>query len=328
MAATVQSKEASSFPKDEPQSSRPVPKPLEEGKQGGGAIVALWILVIAPFVAGAGVVALLAVYGWFSWLDLVILAVGYVIAGLGGTMGLHRYFTHGSFKAKRPLRIALAIAGSMAVEGRVDQWVADHRRHHQYTDREGDPHSPWRFGTTAWAVAKGLVYAHVGWLFKRDMTNRKRFAPDLLADRDISRISNWFGPIAIASFVLPTLIGFAVSGTWQGALSALLWGGFIRVGLLHHVTWAINSVCHVYGERPFKAPDGDKATNFWPLAILSFGESWHNLHHADPTSARHGVLPGQIDITARAIWLCEKLGWVSNVKWPQPERLETKRIRV
>jgi stearoyl-CoA desaturase (delta-9 desaturase) len=250
----------------------------------------------------------------------------YIVGGIGIGTGFHRYLTHGSFKAVRPLRIALALAGSLAIEGSPTQWVADHRRHHAFSDREGDPHSPWRFGESFWGLTKGLLYAHVGWLFHRDLSNPARFAPDLVADKDIQRIDKAFPWIVTASAALPAVIGGLVTWSWQGALAGFFWAGLVRIAVLHHVTWSINSVCHVYGERPFETRDGDKASNFWPLAILSFGESWHNLHHADPTCARHGVDKGQVDINARVIWMFEKLGWATNVRWPKADRLDAKRL--
>jgi stearoyl-CoA desaturase (delta-9 desaturase) len=301
------------------------PKPLTEGKQSVGILIALWAFMILPFVAV--VVAVPVAWGWgLSWLDVVMGGVMYVIGGVGIGVGFHRHLTHSSFKAKRPLRIALTIAGSLAIEGGPTQWVADHRRHHAFSDREGDPHSPWRYGETVWGLTKGLLYAHVGWLFSRKMSNRERFAPDLLADRDIQRIDRQFSTVVVASVLLPAAIGGFATWSWQGALSGFFWAGLVRIALLHHVTWSINSICHVYGERPFETRDGDKASNFWPLAIPSFGESWHNLHHADPTCARHGVEKGQIDINARLIWIFEKLGWVSDVRWPKQDRLEAKRL--
>ncbi|HEX6499367.1 MAG TPA: acyl-CoA desaturase [Micromonosporaceae bacterium] len=301
----------------------PAAKPLTDGRQSTGILIALWAFVIVPFVALIVAVPV-AWGGWLSWTDVAIATVMYVVSGLGVTVGFHRYLTHGSFKAKRWLRVALAVAGSLSVEGAPTQWVADHRRHHAFSDVEGDPHSPWRYGTSLGGLTKGMFYAHVGWLFQREMSNRSRFAPDLVADRDIQRVDKLFGLIVIASVALPTLAGGLISWSWQGALTAFFWGGLVRIALLHHVTWAINSVCHVVGERPFETREGDRAANFWPLAILSFGESWHNLHHADPTCARHGVLRGQIDATARTIWIFEKLGWVSNVRWPKPERVAAK----
>ncbi|WP_433214542.1 acyl-CoA desaturase [Dactylosporangium sp. CS-047395] len=301
------------------------PKPLTEGKQSPGIVVALWGFVILPFV---GLIAAVPIaWGWgLSWLDVAIGTVFYVIGGLGIGTGFHRYLTHGSFKANRGLKIALTIAGSTAIEGNPTQWVADHRRHHAFSDREGDPHSPWRFGESFGGLVKGLFYAHVGWLFFRELSNRERFAPDLMADKDIQRIDKAFPLIVTLSATLPAIIAGLVTWSWQGALSAFFWAGLVRIGLLHHVTWSINSICHVYGERPFETRDGDKASNFWPLAILSFGESWHNLHHADPTCARHGVDKGQIDINARLIWIFEKLGWATNVRWPKRDRLDAKRV--
>jgi stearoyl-CoA desaturase (Delta-9 desaturase) len=301
------------------------PKPLTEGKQGPGILVALWAFVVLPFVAL--IAAVPVAWGWgLSWLDVAMGLVMYVIGGLGIGTGFHRYLTHGSFKATRWLRIVLTVAGSTAIEGEPTQWVADHRRHHAFSDREGDPHSPWRYGESIWGLTKGLAYAHVGWLFHRELSNRERFAPDLVADKDMQRLDRLFVPIVVASVGLPGLIGGLATWSWQGALSGLFWAGLVRIAVLHHVTWSINSICHVYGERPFETRDGDKASNFWPLAILSFGESWHNLHHADPTCARHGVDKGQIDINARLIWIFEKFGWASDVRWPKADRLDGKRL--
>lgn len=301
------------------------PKPLTSGKQAPGFMVALWAFVVIPFIAVLAAVPL-AWGGWLSWTDVAIFAVFYVVSGLGITVGFHRYFTHGSFKAKRWLRVTLAIAGSLATEGNITQWVADHRRHHAFSDVEGDPHSPWRFGASVWGLTKGLFFAHVGWMFYRELSNRERFAPDLLADRDIRRVDRLFPLLVLTTLVAPAIAGGLITWSWQGALTAFFWAGLVRVALLHHVTWAINSVCHVVGERPFEMRAGDKAANFWPLALLSFGESWHNLHHADPTCARHGVLRGQIDISARTIWLLEKTGAAYAVRWPKPERIAAKMV--
>jgi stearoyl-CoA desaturase (delta-9 desaturase) len=299
------------------------PKPLTEGKQTPGILIALWSFVVIPFAALIAAVPV-AWGGWLSWTDVTLALVFYMVSGLGVTIGFHRYLTHGSFKAKRPLRIALSIAGSLAVQGDVVQWVADHRRHHAFSDVEGDPHSPWRYGASVRGLTKGLFYSHMGWLFHRELSNRARFAPDLEDDPAIRRVASLFPLLVVISVASPAVLGGLITWSWQGALTAFFWAGLVRVGLLHHVTWSINSVCHVFGERPFMVREGDKAANFWPLAILSFGESWHNLHHADPTCARHGALRGQIDLTARTIWIFEKLGWVYNVRWPKPERIAAK----
>ncbi len=221
--------------------------------------------------------------------------------------------------SRRRLRVAMAISGSLAVQGNVLNWVADHRRHHAYSDKEGDPHSPWAFGTSPAAVAKGFLHAHMGWFFDRNETNHSRFIPDLLADRAIRGVAKTFGLWVAVSLLLPAVIGGLVTWSWQGAVTGFFWGGLVRLAISNHVTWSINSICHMVGKRPFRSRD--RSRNFWPLAILSMGESWHNLHHADPTCARHGVLPGQIDISARLIWIFERLGWVHDVRWPTPSRL-------
>jgi stearoyl-CoA desaturase (Delta-9 desaturase) len=308
---------------ERPESPPPGPKPLTEGRQPPAILVTLWAFVIIPFVALIAAVPV-AWGGWLSWTDVTIAVTFYILSGLGVTAGFHRYFTHGSFKAKRPLRVALAAFGSLAVQGNVIQWVADHRRHHAFSDVEGDPHSPWRYGESVRGLTKGLFHAHVGWLLHREISNRERFAPDLLADRAIRRVDTLFPLWVAISMLAPAAIGGLVTWSWAGALTAFFWGSLVRVAVLHHVTWSINSICHVFGERPFLAREGDKAANFWPMAIISFGENWHNLHHADPTCARHGALRGQVDPTARVIWLFEKLGWAHDVRWPKPERLAAK----
>jgi stearoyl-CoA desaturase (Delta-9 desaturase) len=275
-----------------------------------------------PFLAV--IAAIPVAWGWgLGWHDIVIALAMYAISGHGITVGFHRYFTHGAFKAKRALRVALAVAGSLAIEGPVIRWVADHRRHHAYSDREGDPHSPWRYGEDFRALMKGLWHAHIGWMFDVEQTNHQRFAPDLLADRAIVRVSNAFPWLSATSLLLPALIGFAWSGgRWQGAATAFFWASLVRVAVLHHVTWSVNSICHTVGSKPFSARD--RSGNVWWLAIPSMGESWHNLHHADPTAARHGVLRGQVDSSARIIWALEKLHLAYDVRWPSPERITAK----
>jgi stearoyl-CoA desaturase (delta-9 desaturase) len=295
----------------------PGPKPLLEGRQSTIALLGLWVFVVGPFLALLAAVPL--AWGWgLSWLDVTIAVTGYLLTGLGIAVGFHRYLTHGSFKATRWLRVTLTVAGTLAMEGEPSRWVADHRRHHAFSDRDGDPHSPWRYGTSVRGVAKGLLYAHCGWFFDGGQTNRERFAPDLLADPDIRRIDRLLPALTVVSLFAPAVAGGLLTWSWQGVLTAFFWGGLVRMALLHHVTWSINSVCHVVGQRPFATRADDRAANFWPLALLSFGESWHNSHHADPTCARHGVLRGQIDPAARVIWLFERLGWAHTVRWARP----------
>ncbi|HEU5161361.1 MAG TPA: acyl-CoA desaturase [Streptosporangiaceae bacterium] len=277
-----------------------------------------------PFLALFAAIPLAWGWGLLSWTDVALAVPFYLISGLGVTVGFHRCFTHGSFKANRPLRIALAVAGSLAIEGPVITWVADHRRHHKYSDREGDPHSPWRFGSDWKALSKGLVWAHWGWLLNGQRTSKEKFTPDLLDDKDFVRVHKLFPALVAVSFLLPAVLGGLITMSWMGALTAFLWASLVRITLLHHVTWSINSICHTFGNEDFEVRD--KSRNVWWLAIASFGESWHNLHHADPTCARHGVLKGQIDMSARVIWAFERLGWVSDVRWPKTDRLATKRV--
>ena len=297
----------------------PANDPLQPNSMGMRITIGFFIVI--PLIA-----VLLAIPvawgGYLGWTDIALVFVMWTITAAGITVGYHRFFTHGSFKANRAVKIALAIAGSMALEGSLDQWVADHRKHHKFSDEIGDPHSPWRFGTSKRAIAKGLFYAHVGWFFDPQNTSIAKYAPDIAADKDLRRISRYF-PLAITTtLLLPALLGGLITWSWIGALTAFFWAGIVRVALVHHVTWSINSICHVFGTRPFNSRD--LSSNVAWLAIPSFGESWHNLHHVDQTSARHGVLRGQIDLSAEIIRGLEKLGWARDVRWPKPERIAAK----
>ena len=247
-------------------------------------------IVLVPFCG-------LAVAVWLAWghglnlTDILLAAAFYLVTGLGVTIGFHRLLTHRSFTAAPALRVALAIAGSMSFEGNVVGWVAIHRRHHAFSDRPGDPHSPYRYGTSLPGQLRGLAHAHVGWLLRDDPTPPARYAPDLVADPALRAVSVAFPALCVVSLGLPFAAGWAIGGSWHAALAALLWAGLVRVTLLQHVTWSVNSLCHVIGTRPFTTRRYDRATNLWPLALLSLGESWHNMHHSDPTCARHGADP-------------------------------------
>jgi len=301
----------------------PAPRPdISEERNSPAQRFLVGLFVAIPLVALVAAIPLM--WGWgLSWHDVIIALVFYWGSGLGITVGYHRYFTHLSFKAKTGLRVALAIAGSLAIEGPVITWVSDHRRHHKYSDREGDPHSPWRYGDDWKALSKGLVFAHIGWLFDPNKTSQEKFAPDLLADRRISRVDKWFPALVGISLLLPALIGGLWGMSWHGALTAFFWASLVRIALLHHVTWSINSICHTFGSEEFESRD--KSRNVAWMAVASFGESWHNLHHADPTCARHGALKGQLDPSARVIWAFEKLGWAYDVRWPDEKKLAAKR---
>jgi stearoyl-CoA desaturase (delta-9 desaturase) len=301
---------------------RPARPDLDDEPNSPAQRFLVGLFVAIPLAALVAAVPLL--WGWgLGWHDVLIALAFYWLSGLGVTVGYHRYFTHLSFKAKTGLRVGLAVAGSLAIEGPVITWVSDHRRHHKYSDREGDPHSPWRYGDDWKALSKGLLYAHIGWLFDPNKTSQEKFSPDLLAYRKIRVVDRLFGPLVGVTLLLPAVLGGLWDGSWHGAITAFFWAGLVRVTLLHHVTWSINSICHTFGNTEFEARD--KSRNVSWLAIASFGESWHNLHHADPTCARHGALKGQIDSSARVIWIFEKLGWVYDVRWPDEARLSAKR---
>ena len=273
------------------------------------AIVLLWNRAIGP-------------------LELGLMVGLYVLTCLGVTLGYHRMFTHRAFEASRAFRAVIAVIGSMAVEGSVITWVADHRKHHAFTDREGDPHSPHLSGPGFWGAVKGLWHAHIGWLFETVATaDRNRFAPDLVKDRALRIIDRLFPLWVTISFAIPFVLGWVIGGGPIAALSALLWGGLVRVFLLHHVTWSINSICHFFGRKRFDVDDESRNV-FW-LAPLSMGEAWHHNHHAFPTSAFHGLRWWErlTDPTGMLIWVLEKLGLVWNVVRISPQRQQAKALR-
>lgn len=275
-------------------------------------------IVVGPALALGAAVPLLWGHA-VNVTDLVMGAVFYLVTGFGVTIGFHRLFTHGSFKSGRLLKIALGMFGSMAVEGSLTSWVATHRRHHMYSDGPGDPHSPHRYGDRGFALLRGLAFSHIGWLFVSDASCARRYAPDMLRDRDLRRIGKLFPVFALASLAVPFGIGYGLAGTWAGAVSALIWAGLVRMTALHHVTWSVNSICHVFGRRAVQGKD--RSTNVWVLAAVSLGESWHNIHHAHPSWARHGARRGMVDPSARVIRIFESLGWVSRVRWPAVSEL-------
>ena len=282
------------------------------------------VIVFGPLLGVA--VAGVALFGrGVTALDLVLAFSFYLFTGHGLSAGFHRLFSHRSFKAARWVKVTLAVAGSMAFEGSVIGWVANHRRHHAYTDQLGDPHSPHAYGTTPWARTRGLAHAHVGWLFQCQATEERRWAPDLVADTDLVVVSRMFPVLCVASLAAPAVIGWAFTGTLAGAVGGFIWGGLVRVFLLHHSTFAVNSACHLWGKQPFTTRDADRSTNFAPLALLAMGDNWHNLHHSCPTLARHGVDRGQLDSTARLIWVLERAGAIRDVKWPDRAKLQTRR---
>ena len=225
-------------------------------------------------------------------LTIVVAIVLYIVTGHGVTIGYHRLLTHKSFVASRPLKLVLLAFGSMAFEGGPIGWVATHREHHVFADTPGDPHSPRRQGGRV-AEMKGLLHAHVGWLFTFRSKYHRRYARDLIADRDVVVINALFPMWCVVSLALPFGLGWFIGGTLAAALEALLWAGLVRICLLHHATWSVNSLCHAYGRRSFATQD--LSGNVRWLAVLSMGESFHNAHHAFPRSARHGMTWRQLD---------------------------------
>lgn len=282
-------------------------------------------LVFAGPPAALGVGGWLAWGGSLHWQDLLVLAITYTLTGLGITVGYHRLFTHRSFKTTRLVRAVLAVLGSMAVEGPVLEWVATHRKHHRFSDHPGDPHSPHVDHAPGWPGAlRGLWHAHVGWMLRgKDMANPARYAKDLLADRDLRFISRTFPLWVGIGLAVPFGLGVAVTGSVVGGLTGLLWGGAVRIFLLHHATFSINSLCHTFGRRPFTTRD--QSRNLAWLAPLAFGEAWHNNHHAFPTSARHGLGRWQLDPGAWLIAALERSHLARDVIRISPARQQAKR---
>ena len=274
--------------------------------------------VVLPFVGTIAAIVLL----WNSVVsatDLAIMAVMYGLTGVGVTVGFHRLLTHRSFQVPKALEYAFAVLGSMAVQGPVIAWVADHRKHHAHADEEGDPHSPHvGHGDGAAGVLRGLWHAHVGWLLQNQGRAEKRYARDLYEDPGMRLINRRFPLLALASLALPALAGWAIGGGLAGAATGLLWGGLVRIFVVHHVTWSVNSVCHFLGARRFETDDESRNV-FW-LALPSFGESWHHNHHAFPRSAEHGLRRWEIDPSALVIRVLEKVGLARNVVRITPER--------
>ena len=281
-------------------------------------------VTLIPLVGSA-----LAIWGLWGFgigaTDLALFLSFYALTGIGITVGYHRLFTHRSFRALRPVRIVLAVLGSMAVEGSVVDWCATHRRHHAFADQYGDPHSPHLAQAAGLrGVLLGLWHAHSGWLFDDEATQPALYAPDLVEDKDIARISSLFPILTVATFGLPAVIGYLVSGTLLGAITGFLWGSLVRVFLLHHVTWSINSICHFYGREAYQAKDESK--NVWALSPVSFGESWHNNHHAFPWSARLGIGRWQIDVGWYVIRALAAIRVIRDVKVPSEKQLAQRKL--
>ena len=283
--------------------------------------IATGTITALPFIA-LGIVCWQLWNSWLHWSDVAVFAIMYLICAMGVTVGFHRHLTHRSFKAKKPVRFALAAMGSIAIEGPVISWVADHRKHHAFSDQEGDPHSPHVGHGGGWhGTLHGLFHAHLGWLFVHDQRGkRSRYAPDLLTDPALRFIDRTFFVWVAAGLGLPFVIGYALGGTLAAGLSGLVWGGLVRMAVLHHVTFSINSLCHTFGRRRFETTD--ESRNLAWLALPSMGEAWHNNHHAFPTSAAHGFRAWEIDPSALLIAGLERTGLAWDVQRISRERQE------
>jgi stearoyl-CoA desaturase (Delta-9 desaturase) len=298
---------------------RPDPGEVQPVQHETADRIATGTITALPFIA-LGIVCWQVWSDLLRWSDVAVFLIMYVLTGLGVTVGFHRHLTHRSFKAKRWLRGLLAILGSVAIEGPVISWVADHRKHHTYSDQEGDPHSPHvGHGGGLRGALKGLGHAHVGWLFIHTHRGaRKRYARDLIEDPLISFVDRTFLVWVFAGFLAAFGLGYAIGGTLDAALTGLLWGAGVRMLVVHHVTYSINSLCHFFGRQRF--PTDDESRNLFWLALPTFGESWHNNHHAFPTSAEHGLKRWEIDPSALVIRGLERLGLVWDVVRIDPER--------
>jgi stearoyl-CoA desaturase (delta-9 desaturase) len=294
-------------------SVRPVSMPLVD-RIASGVVTAVppILVVIGLWLGWAG--------NLFAWQDILILAITYVVIGTGVTVGFHRLLTHRSFKTSRLVRAGFAALGSAAAEGPVIDWVATHRKHHQFSDVEGDPHSPHTDHGSGWRGAlRGLAHAHIGWVFSdMEVADERRYAKDLLADPMIRFVDRTFVLWVALGLAFPFGLGVALTGTIAGGLTGLLWGGAARIFFLHHATFSINSLCHFFGRRDYDT--GDQSRNLAWLAIPTWGEAWHNNHHAFPTSYRHGLRRWQIDPSAGVIRLMEMTGLAWDVVRVNPER--------
>jgi len=277
--------------------------------------------VVIPFLGLVAAIAML----WgiaFDWVHLVVMGTMYLLTAVGITVGFHRLFTHRSFKAPRPVQAVLAVLGSMAVEGPLLHWVANHRGHHQHSDHSDDPHTPHGHGERLIDQAKGMFHAHVGWIIRPRQQDMSKYTKDLVRDRMLVVISRLFPLWVVIGLGIPALVAGLATMSWVGAALGFVWGGLVRVLLVHHVTWSINSVCHLWGSRPFRSHDHSR--NNVVFGVLALGEGWHNNHHAFPTSARHGLRWWQLDISYLIILAMARVGLASEVRIPTPERIRAK----
>jgi stearoyl-CoA desaturase (delta-9 desaturase) len=305
--------------------ARPVASPLSElppTPHGRAPLLVQLVVLGVILVPLLGLAAALSfLWGWgFCWTDLGLLLGMYLLTALGVTVGFHRLITHRSFETYEWVRFFLAAVGAMAVQGSMIQWVALHRRHHQHSDTPDDPHTPHHSGRGVLGVLRGAWHAHIGWLFDAVPADLDEYVKDLQKSRTL-RVADALWPVWIVlGLVIPGLIEGLVKGNWLGVWTGLIWGGLVRMLLVHHVTWSVNSACHLWGSQPYTS--ADESRNNVVFGILALGEGWHNAHHAFPTSARHGLRWWQIDLSYYLIRLMSWLGLAWKVRVPSDEAQE------
>ena len=288
-------------------------------------VVTLIAVVVPPLGLVLGMGLLWGIE--FHWIDLALFGGLYVLCAFGTTIGFHRLFTHKGFEARAPVKATLAILGCMTMQGPITQWVTDHRKHHAFSDQEGDPHSPHAgYDGGFRGAARGFLHAHVGWMFSNlGMEQGRDYGRDLYEDRVVRTIDRLYLLWVVLTLGIPFAIGFAVGGTWSAGVEGLVWGGLIRIAAYQHATFSVNSICHMFGRQDYRSRD--EARNNWVVALLVFGEGWHNNHHAFPVSARHGLARWQLDVSWWVIRGLEKLRLVWNVKVPDAAQLERRRVQ-
>ena len=287
---------------------------------GPSRLVDLTTVIVPFFVLIAAIIQF-----WnhgINWMGVGLILAMYLITGFGITIGFHRLFTHRAFETPRWVRLTLAVIGSMCVQGPLIWWVAVHRQHHHHSDTEEDPHSPHTSGAGFLGMVRGAWHAHLGWLFVKDSPKLASYVPDLLKDRALVFINDYYPLWVTLSLLIPAAAGGLLARTWGGAIMGLVWGGIIRVFMVHHITWSVNSVCHIWGTQPFDSHD--QSRNNWIVGVFALGEGWHNNHHAFPTSARHGLGTSQPDVSYLLIRTMERLGLATRVRQPSPEAIAAK----
>ncbi len=287
------------------------------------ASIVMWFTVLVPYIGLIAMVALTITFAQ-DWLSIAFFIVSYLAIGFGVTIGYHRLLTHRSFETYRPIEFVILVLGCMAMQGPPIRWAATHRRHHQKSDHDGDPHSPHLHGNDVKGIIRGLWHAHTGWLLTPDPIKSFRSVKDLLENRMIRFIDRYYWLWLVISVLVPFALGYFVHGTIIAGLLCVFWGVIVRITMLHHVTWSVNSICHVFGYRNFKSTDHSR--NNPVIAILSLGEGWHNNHHAFPTSARHGMRWFEIDLSYIIIRTLEICRLVWDVRRPNSMAMEQKTV--